>query len=195
MSVFPLPPIVLGIHEQQLTTDYALIFPDDYRIRRRDAHVTGIFLCWLLAAVCQSALVYFITKWCFGDLAFANGQHLGTLRIRIDGAHHHSGQHSWRPLSQPKLLDEAHIWIRRDSVSGVLCGWPHIRLKIGLFRRLLVTTHLQCNELSVCETALLICCEVLSGALFHNLVTLGLKKEKGTDKYGIEDCEVDHRGR
>lgn len=78
LLVTSLPPIILGILDQELTADYALMFPEVYMKGQRDsAFSTRVFISWLFASLWQSAIVYYITYFGFGDLAGANGQHLG----------------------------------------------------------------------------------------------------------------------
>lgn len=78
LLVTSLPPIFLGILDQELTADYALMFPEVYmKGQRNTAYTTRVFLSWLLASLWQSALIYFVVYWGFGDLPAVNGQHLG----------------------------------------------------------------------------------------------------------------------
>lgn len=73
-----LPPVVLGILDQELTADYALAFPEIYlKGQRNSAYSFRVFASWLLSAVWQSAIVFYMSVWAFGDKAGANGQLLG----------------------------------------------------------------------------------------------------------------------
>ena len=78
LLVQSLPSIFLGILDQELTADYALMFPEVYmKGQRNSAYSTRVFLSWLLASLWQSAVVYFVVYLGFGDMAGVNGQHLG----------------------------------------------------------------------------------------------------------------------
>jgi len=78
LLITSLPPIFLGILDQELTADYALMFPEVYRKGQRNtAYSTRVFLSWLTASLWQSALIYYVSYWGFGDLPTVNGQHLG----------------------------------------------------------------------------------------------------------------------
>ncbi len=78
LLVQSLPSIFLGILDQELTADYALMFPEVYmKGQRNSAYSTRVFLSWLVASLWQSAIVYFVVYLGFGDKAGVNGQHLG----------------------------------------------------------------------------------------------------------------------
>lgn len=73
-----LPPVVLGIFDQELTADYALAFPEIYsKGQRNTAYNFRVFLSWLLAALWQSAIMFFVVYWGFGDHPDASGETLG----------------------------------------------------------------------------------------------------------------------
>ncbi|CDF35807.1 unnamed protein product [Chondrus crispus] len=73
-----LPPIVLGIFDQELTAEYALAFPEIYsKGQRNTAYNFRVFLSWILSAIWQSAVVFFVCFWGFGDIPQAGGQMLG----------------------------------------------------------------------------------------------------------------------
>lgn len=76
--VTSLPPVVLGIFDQELSADYALAFPEIYsKGQRNTAYNFRIFLSWLMSALWQSALIFFIVCWGFGDRPGSSGQTLG----------------------------------------------------------------------------------------------------------------------
>lgn len=73
-----LPPVVLGIFDQELTADYALAFPEIYsKGQRNTAYNFRVFLSWLLSALWQSAIMFFVVYWGFGDYPDASGETLG----------------------------------------------------------------------------------------------------------------------
>lgn len=73
-----LPPIVIGIFDQELAADYALAFPEIYaKGQRNTAYNFRVFLSWVLSAVWQSAVIFFIVYWGFGDRPSGNGQMYG----------------------------------------------------------------------------------------------------------------------
>lgn len=73
-----LPPLILGILDQELSADYALSFPEIYvKGQRNTAFNLSVFLHWIATAVWHSALVFYMTAWGVGDQAQGNGQHLG----------------------------------------------------------------------------------------------------------------------
>ncbi|CDF40607.1 unnamed protein product [Chondrus crispus] len=72
-----LPPIVLGIFDQELTAEYALAFPEMYsKGQRNTAYNFRVFLSWILSAIWQSDVVFFVCFWGFGDIPQAGGQML-----------------------------------------------------------------------------------------------------------------------
>lgn len=73
-----LPPIVLGIFDQELVADYALAFPEIYtKGQRNSAFNFRVFLNWMVSAIWQSAVIYFVCFWGFGDKARWDGKKLG----------------------------------------------------------------------------------------------------------------------
>lgn len=73
-----LPPVVLGIFDQELAADYALAFPEIYaKGQRNTAYNFRVFLSWLLSALWQSATIFFVVYWGFGDAPDSSGQSFG----------------------------------------------------------------------------------------------------------------------
>ncbi|CAN8077201.1 unnamed protein product [Agarophyton chilense] len=73
-----LPPIVLGVFDQELSAEYALAFPEIYsKGQRNTAYNFRVFMSWLSAALWQSAVIFFICYWGFGDIPSRNGQLFG----------------------------------------------------------------------------------------------------------------------
>ncbi|CDF39281.1 unnamed protein product [Chondrus crispus] len=73
-----LPLIVFGIFDQELTAEYALAFPEMYsKGQSNTAYNFRVFLSWILSAIWQSAVVFFVCFWGFGDIPQAGGQMLG----------------------------------------------------------------------------------------------------------------------
>lgn len=73
-----LPPVVLGVFDQELTADYALAFPEIYvKGQRNTAYNFRVFLSWILSGLWQSAIIYYTVFWGFGDRPASNGQHYG----------------------------------------------------------------------------------------------------------------------
>ncbi|PXF43518.1 putative phospholipid-transporting ATPase 7 [Gracilariopsis chorda] len=78
VALTSLPPIVLGIFDQELTAEYALTFPEIYsKGQRSTAYNYRVFISWLSAALWQSAVIFFICFWGFGDIPSSNGQMFG----------------------------------------------------------------------------------------------------------------------
>lgn len=73
-----LPPIVLAIFDQELSAEYALAFPEIYaKGQRNSAYNFRVFASWLASALWQSAVIFYICFWGFGDSPTYNGQLLG----------------------------------------------------------------------------------------------------------------------
>lgn len=73
-----LPPIVLGILDQELSADYGLMFPEIYaKGQRNTAYNLRVFIYWILTSVWQSLLVFYTVVWGVAGKPQANGQHLG----------------------------------------------------------------------------------------------------------------------
>lgn len=73
-----IPPIVLGILDQELAAEYALSFPEIYvKGQRNTAFNLRVFLHWMTTAIWHSALIFYMTVWGLGDQPQGNGQHLG----------------------------------------------------------------------------------------------------------------------
>lgn len=73
-----LPPIVVGIFDQELSAEYALAFPEVYiKGQRNSAFNFRVFVSWIFSALWQSALIFYVTVWTMGGRPQANGQHMG----------------------------------------------------------------------------------------------------------------------
>eukprot|EP00177_Eucheuma_denticulatum_P008860 GFKZ01016086.1.p1 GENE.GFKZ01016086.1~~GFKZ01016086.1.p1 ORF type:complete len:1561 (+),score=231.62 GFKZ01016086.1:115-4683(+) len=73
-----IPPIVLGIFDQELVAEYALAFPEIYaKGQRNSAFNFRVFVSWLFAAIWQSAVIYYVCLWGFGDNPGSDGRMLG----------------------------------------------------------------------------------------------------------------------
>jgi phospholipid-transporting ATPase len=73
-----LPPIVMGILDQELSAEYALAFPEIYvKGQRNTAYSVRVFLYWMASAAWQSALIFYTVVGTMGGRPQSNGQDLG----------------------------------------------------------------------------------------------------------------------
>lgn len=78
LFISSVPPIVLGALDQELPADYILAFPEIYRKGQQNtAYSFRVYISWLVTAIWQSALIFYLTYWGFGDMPVKNGQSLG----------------------------------------------------------------------------------------------------------------------
>ena len=142
-----LPPIVLGIFDQELAAEYALAFPEIYaKGQRNTAYNFRIFLSWLASALWQSAVIYFVCFWGFGDVPSSNGQMLGmwtfgsvVFSVVIFNVHCTLlvYQSSWTKLSAALFVVSLVGWF----LFGSLISWRPIALGGNLSPNLYAVMH------------------------------------------------------
>lgn len=142
-----LPPIVLGVFDQELVADYALAFPEIYsKGQRNTAYSFRVFLSWILSAIWQSAVIFFVCFWGFGDIPQAGGQMLGmwafgtvVFSVVIFTVHVMLlvYQSSWTKLSAILYVLSFLTWF----VIGCLFSWRPIALTSRLSPPLYAVIH------------------------------------------------------
>lgn len=142
-----LPPVVLGIFDQELSAEYALSFPEIYaKGQRNTAYNFRVFFSWLLSAVWQSAITFFVVFWGFGDSPTSNGQILGmwafgTTVFSVVIINVHAillvYQSSWNKLTASLYLVSLLSWL----LIGPLFSWKPIALDSRLSPPLYAVTH------------------------------------------------------
>lgn len=77
-------PIFMGILDQELSSPYALMFPEVYRRgHSNSAYSFRVFLGWLASGVWQSAVIFYFATAVIGDGATASGRHLGVWNLSL----------------------------------------------------------------------------------------------------------------
>lgn len=142
-----LPPIVLGIFDQELVADYALAFPEIYsKGQRNTAYNFRVFMSWILSAIWQSAVIFFVCFWGFGDIPQAGGQMLGmwafgTVVFSVVIFTVHAMllvyQSSWTKLTAALYVLSFGAWF----VIGCLFSWRPISLTSRLSPPLYAVIH------------------------------------------------------
>lgn len=142
-----LPPIVLGVFDQELSAEYALAFPEIYaKGQRNTAYNFRVFFSWLMSALWQSAVIFFVCYWGFGDKPTANGQLLGmwsfgTVVFSVVIVTVHIMllvyQSSWTKLTIGLYLASFFSWF----LLGPLFSWRPIALTSRLSPPLYAVTH------------------------------------------------------
>eukprot|EP00178_Gracilaria_changii_P019060 TRINITY_DN55501_c0_g1_i1.p1 TRINITY_DN55501_c0_g1~~TRINITY_DN55501_c0_g1_i1.p1 ORF type:complete len:1506 (-),score=224.81 TRINITY_DN55501_c0_g1_i1:6038-10555(-) len=142
-----LPPIVLGVFDQELSAEYALAFPEIYaKGQRNTAFNLRVFMSWLSAALWQSAVIFFISYWGFGDIPSRNGQlfgmwPFGTVVFSAVIFNVHITllvyQSSWTKLTGFLFAISFFAWF----VFGPLFSWRPIALTGKLSPPLYAVTH------------------------------------------------------
>lgn len=73
-----IPPILLGSLDQELSAEYALAFPEIYaKGQRNTAFNIRVFLSWLLSALWQSAVIFYMVYWAMADRPQSSGREMG----------------------------------------------------------------------------------------------------------------------
>lgn len=142
-----LPPIVLGVFDQELVAEYALAFPEIYaKGQRNSAFNFRIFFSWIAAAIWHSAVVFYVVYWGFGDEPGSNGQLLGmwsfgvaVFSVVIVTVHAVllTYQSSWNKLTAGLWLLSFSAWF----FIGPLFSWKPIALDSKLSPPLYAVTH------------------------------------------------------
>ncbi|KAI0559466.1 Cation transport ATPase (P-type) [Gracilaria domingensis] len=142
-----LPPVVLGIFDQELSAEYALAFPEIYsKGQRNTAYNFRVFMSWLSAALWQSAVIFFICFWGFGDIRSRNGQlfgmwPFGTVVFSAVIFNVHVTllvyQSSWTKLTASLFVVSFLSWF----LFGSLFSWRPIALTGRLSPPLYAVTH------------------------------------------------------
>lgn len=142
-----LPPIVLGIFDQELTADYALAFPEIYsKGQRNTAYNFRVFLSWILSGVWQSATIFFIVLLGFGDRPDKNGQMygmwaFGTVVFSAVVVNAHVAllvfQSAWNRLTGGLFLLSMLSWF----FIGPIFSWRQLSLTGDLSPPLYAVTH------------------------------------------------------
>lgn len=77
-------PIFMGILDQELSSPYALMFPEVYRRgHSNSAYSFRVFLGWLASGVWQSAIIFYLATAVIGDGVTASGRHLGVWNLSL----------------------------------------------------------------------------------------------------------------
>lgn len=142
-----LPPIVLGIFDQELAADYALAFPEIYvKGQRNTAYNFRVFLSWMLSALWQSAIIFYVSYLGFGDRPNSNGQHsgmwaFGTVVFSAVVVNVHVIllvlQSSWNRLTGGLYLLSFLSWF----FIGPIFSWRALSLKANFSPPLYAVTH------------------------------------------------------
>lgn len=142
-----LPPVVLGIFDQELAADYALAFPEIYsKGQRNTAYNFRVFLSWISASLWQSAVIFFVTLWAFGDGPSSNGQMsgmwaFGTVVYSVVIVTVHAMllvlQSSWNSLTAGLFVLSFSTWF----FIGPIFSWRALALDANLSPPLYAVTH------------------------------------------------------
>lgn len=145
--VTSLPPIVLGIFDQELVADYALAFPEIYaKGQRNSAFNFRVFLNWIISAIWQSAVIFYVCFWGFGDRPGKDGKMLGmwpfgvvVYSVVIINVHLVllAYQSSWTKLTAGLFLLSFLSWF----LIGPLFSWRPIALTGRLSPPLYAVVH------------------------------------------------------
>lgn len=73
-----IPPILLGSFDQELSAEYALAFPEIYvKGQRNSAFNIRVYMSWILSALWQSALIFYMVYWAMADQPQSSGREMG----------------------------------------------------------------------------------------------------------------------
>ena len=147
VALCALPPVVLGIFDQELSGEYALAFPEIYmKGQRNSAYSFRVFMSWMLSALWQSAVIFYVCYWGFGDYPTRNGQVLGlfafgTVVFSVCILNVHAMllvyQSSWTKLSAALFIVSVLAWY----LIGPLFSYRAIALQAKLSPPLYAVVH------------------------------------------------------